>query len=64
MVLFKSTKQTETCPQCGSPLQITQGKKGLFLGCSAYPDCDYIKPLHQASHVIKVLDEVCTECGV
>ncbi|HGO5823685.1 TPA: topoisomerase DNA-binding C4 zinc finger domain-containing protein [Mannheimia haemolytica] len=63
MVLFKSTKQTEICPKCGSPMQIKQGKKGLFLGCSAYPDCDYIKPLHQASHVIKELDELCPECG-
>ncbi|MDW0616204.1 topoisomerase DNA-binding C4 zinc finger domain-containing protein [Mannheimia haemolytica] len=63
MVLFKSTKQTETCPQCGSPLQIKQGKKGLFLGCSAYPECDYIKPLHQAGHIIKQLDELCPECG-
>ncbi|WP_373767316.1 topoisomerase DNA-binding C4 zinc finger domain-containing protein [Glaesserella sp.] len=62
MSLFKSTKQTENCPQCGSPLKLKRGKQGLFLGCSAYPVCDYLKPLHQASHVIKRLDEFCPEC--
>ena len=39
--LFHHSKQQEYCPQCGAPLQIKQGKKGLFLGCSAYPECDY-----------------------
>ncbi|QLB15250.1 hypothetical protein A6B39_07165 [Mannheimia granulomatis] len=63
MALFKSTKQTEKCLECGSALQLKQGKKGLFWGCSAYPECDYIKPLHQASHIIKELDELCPECG-
>lgn len=63
MSLFKSTKQTEICPKCQSELQIKRGKQGLFLGCSAYPKCDYIKPLQQSSHVIKTLDEVCPECS-
>lgn len=63
MSLFKSTKQSEICPECGSILQLKQGKNGLFLGCSAYPDCTYIKPLHQTSHIIKDLDELCPECG-
>ena len=63
MSLFKSTKHTECCPQCDSPLQIKRGKQGLFLGCSAYPKCDYIKPLHQVSHVIKTLEQACPDCG-
>lgn len=63
MSLFKSTKQQECCPQCQSPLQIKRGKQGLFLGCSAYPACDFLKPLQQANHIIKTLDESCPECG-
>lgn len=62
MSLFKSTKQTERCPQCHSPLQIKRGKGGLFLGCSVYPKCDYLKPLQQVAHIIKTLDELCPEC--
>lgn len=63
MSLFESKKQTEFCPQCHSPLQIKRGKQGLFLGCTGYPACDYLKPLHQAHHIIKTLDEPCPQCG-
>ena len=62
MSLFKSTKQNEECPQCHSPLIIKRGKQGLFLGCSNYPKCDYLKPLQQSTHVIKTLEETCPEC--
>ena len=61
---FHHSKQQEYCPQCGAPLQIKQGKKGLFLGCSAYPECDYLRPLQRAEHkVLKTLDEICPKCG-
>lgn len=63
MSLFKSTKQAECCPECGAPLQLKRGRQGLFLGCSNYPDCHYLKPLQQTYHVIKDLDELCPECG-
>lgn len=64
-VLFEHTKHQEFCPQCGLPLQIRQGKKGRFLGCSGYPKCDYIKPLQPYSEnkILKRLDEICPECG-
>ena len=35
----------ETCPKCGSPLNMQASKKGLFIGCTAYPKCDYTRPL-------------------
>jgi len=30
------------CPECGHDLQLKKGRYGLFVGCSAYPDCDYM----------------------
>ncbi|MGY4849672.1 topoisomerase DNA-binding C4 zinc finger domain-containing protein [Pasteurella multocida] len=62
--LFQHKKQQEHCPRCDAVLQLKQGKKGLFLGCSAYPACDYIKPLsfQSESKIIKVLEETCPEC--
>ena len=33
----------ETCPQCGSPLVIRNGRFGEFSACSAFPKCRYIK---------------------
>ena len=35
----------EVCPKCGSPLNMQASKKGLFIGCTAYPKCDYTRPL-------------------
>lgn len=63
MSLFKSTKKEEYCPDCGSILQLKQGKRGLFLGCSNYPQCQYVKSLQQSYHIIKTLEEICPECG-
>lgn len=37
----------ETCPKCGKPLTIRLGKRGRFIGCSGYPDCDYTRSLDE-----------------
>ncbi|WP_337881499.1 topoisomerase DNA-binding C4 zinc finger domain-containing protein [Rheinheimera sp.] len=62
--LFSHEKAAEPCPLCSSPLQIKSGKNGPFLGCSAYPVCNYLKALHPHENtVVKVLDnELCPEC--
>ena len=31
----------EKCPKCKKALAIRLGKRGRFIGCSGYPDCDY-----------------------
>ena len=36
----------EACPKCGKPLFMQASKRGLFIGCSGYPACDYTRPLH------------------
>jgi len=33
----------EACPKCGSPLNKRLGKRGHFIGCTAYPKCDYTR---------------------
>lgn len=51
------------CPKCGEALMLRHGKHGPFLGCTQYPECDYIKPLHQNDgHVVKALGVPCPEC--
>lgn len=30
------------CPECQSPLAVKKGRYGLFVGCSNYPECNYI----------------------
>jgi DNA topoisomerase-1 len=33
----------EACPKCGKPLNKRLGKRGSFIGCTGYPDCDYTR---------------------
>ncbi len=35
----------EVCPKCGKPLCTRLGRRGRFIGCSAYPECDYTRNL-------------------
>ena len=35
----------EDCPKCGKPLSKRLGKFGMFIGCTAYPECNYIRNL-------------------
>ncbi len=36
---------SEACPKCGKPLSKRLGKRGSFIGCTGYPDCDYTRNL-------------------
>lgn len=33
----------EDCPKCGQKLSKRLGRNGYFIGCTAYPDCDYTR---------------------
>ncbi|QBR84888.1 type I DNA topoisomerase [Legionella israelensis] len=35
----------EKCPKCGKALSIRLGKRGRFIGCTGYPECDYTQDL-------------------
>lgn len=62
--LFTDKKQ-DICPKCGSVLVIRSGRHGLFLGCSGYPACEFIRPLKTQAdgHIVKVLDgQICPQC--
>lgn len=53
----------EICPQCSGELSIRYGKRGPFLGCQNYPECDYIRPLKSNDgHVVKELGIPCPQC--
>ena len=62
---FSTEKQKHYCPKCNSELQIRSSSSGAFWSCSAYPACDYTKPLKSSTEVqtIRILDDVCCpEC--
>jgi DNA topoisomerase-1 len=47
------------CPKCGKPLVLRHGKYGDFVGCSNYPECDYI----EKSKPDVIEGRVCPKCG-
>lgn len=58
----------EECPKCGKQLSIRLGKRGRFIGCTGYPDCDYTRNLsddaNQAAAESEVIaDRVCPQCS-
>ena len=56
----------EKCPKCNESLMIRLGRRGRFVGCSAYPDCDYTRNLGGEQEEDKpeiVADRSCPSCG-
>ncbi len=56
----------EACPKCGKSLSIRLGKRGRFIGCDGYPECDYTRNMDgeetTASELEVVKDRKCPEC--
>lgn len=36
----------EDCPKCGKKLSSRLGRSGRFIGCTAYPECDYTRNIN------------------
>ncbi|MEN8219231.1 MAG: type I DNA topoisomerase [Pseudomonadota bacterium] len=59
----------EACPKCGKPLAKRLGKRGNFIGCTAYPNCDYTRNLedgdgNETSTEPEVVEgRLCPQCG-
>lgn len=55
----------EKCPKCDKQLAIRLGKRGRFVGCTGYPECDYTANVDGESAVeeVEVIeDRKCPEC--
>jgi DNA topoisomerase-1 len=56
----------EACPKCGKPLNIRLGRRGRFIGCSGYPECDYTRNVDDErgnNEPEKVEGRSCPECN-
>ena len=52
------------CEKCGSPMVIKAGKFGLFLACSAYPECESTRELETPEPGAEgEIEETCENCG-
>lgn len=53
----------EKCPECDKNLVMKLGKHGKFIGCSAYPECGYTRPLNEdAAPASEPTDKKCPKC--
>ena len=60
----------EVCEQCGKPMLLRVGRRGPFLACSGYPECDNTRPVPgqegkegEARAAPERTDEKCDKCG-
>lgn len=47
--------EDEVCPKCAGPLFLQASKRGLFIGCSHYPECDFTRPYNQTAEQAPVM---------
>ncbi|MBA2653678.1 MAG: type I DNA topoisomerase [Gammaproteobacteria bacterium] len=56
----------EECPKCQKPLSKRLGKRGRFIGCSGFPECDYTRGLEDTkesqAEAEKVEGRECPDC--
>ncbi len=55
----------ENCPKCEKPLSIRLGRRGRFVGCTAFPECDYTRNLGddgESTEPEKVEGRNCPDC--
>lgn len=56
-------KMDEACPKCGKELSLRLGRRGRFVGCSGYPDCDYTRSNGEdKEQEVEELDRNCPDC--
>lgn len=55
-----SEQLDEDCPKCGKHLVSRLGKYGRFIGCSGYPECDYMRRVDKdgTSEVVEAPEEI------
>ena len=64
-VMYKEafTETGDSCPLCGAPLVIKEGKNGKFVGCSNFPSCKYVQKDESEKTAPIEIGEKCPDCG-
>jgi DNA topoisomerase-1 len=59
-----SESMEEACPKCSKPLETKLGRRGKFVGCTGYPDCDYTRNIGEteSSEPEIIPDRKCPKC--
>jgi DNA topoisomerase-1 len=49
------------CPTCNAPMELREGRFGMFIACKHYPECKTTKRIEKSS--VEETDQVCESCG-
>lgn len=60
-VKVQATPAGAQCPRCGAELVVRSGRFGDFVGCSRYPECDYIQGKDEKTPAEEI-GEACPLC--
>lgn len=56
----------ENCPKCGKTLSVRLGKRGKFVGCLGYPECDFTRNMDGETTTVSepevIPDRTCPLC--
>ncbi|MGH7641772.1 MAG: type I DNA topoisomerase [Candidatus Dormibacteria bacterium] len=61
-VKIKAQPTGSVCPKCGADLVMRSGRFGDFVGCSRYPECDFIEGKEERSPAEEI-GEACPLCA-
>ncbi len=61
-VKIEAPRADGECPRCGAELVVRSGRFGDFVGCSRYPECDYIQGKEERTPAEEI-GEGCPQCG-
>ncbi len=61
-VRVAATPVGEPCPRCGADLVVRSGRFGEFVGCSRFPECDFIQG-KESRPAPTPTGEACPDCG-
>ncbi|MGC1184451.1 MAG: type I DNA topoisomerase [Candidatus Dormiibacterota bacterium] len=61
-VKIKAQPTGGACPKCGAELVMRSGRFGDFVGCSRYPECDYIEGKEERTPAEEI-GEACPLCS-
>lgn len=53
--------ESSACPTCGKPMEVRQGRFGMFVACQDYPTCKTTVKVNRAS-AAEATDEKCPAC--
>jgi DNA topoisomerase-1 len=59
--MVSSMLESPDCPNCGSPMEVREGRFGLFVCCQKYPECK--TTARSQKNPVEQTDEVCEKCG-